>query len=73
VRRLAHSLVGSSASFGALTLAEHCRALEHAASDCSRAQLTAAVAELESDFDEAASALRRAVGGGASARMRPSD
>jgi HPt (histidine-containing phosphotransfer) domain-containing protein len=70
--RLAHSLAGSSANFGALMLADHCRALEHAALYWSREQLTAAATELESDFDEAGAALRRAVGGGTTATVEPS-
>ena len=68
IKQLAHSLVGSSASFGAVTLAEHCSVLEQAVSHLSHDQLVATASELESDFEAAERALRRALGRSTAAR-----
>ena len=58
VERLAHSLAGSSASFGARRLADDCRALEERAGAGELGEATSLVVRLEEDFALAAAALR---------------
>jgi HPt (histidine-containing phosphotransfer) domain-containing protein len=62
--RVAHSLIGSSASFGANALAEHCRALQRAAGDDTPRDLFARVSEIASDFTSAHAVLVNAISAG---------
>jgi chemotaxis protein histidine kinase CheA len=62
--RLAHSLIGSSVSFGANALAEHCRALRQAADDDTPGDLSARISEIAVDFTSAHAVLVNAISAG---------
>ncbi len=62
--RLAHSLIGSSVSFGANALAEHCRALRQAADDDTPGDLSARISEIAVDFTSAHAVLANAISAG---------
>ena len=57
--RLAHSMAGSSATFGARLVADGCRILEVRAKSGDLDEAPSLVARVEGAFDEAAAALRR--------------
>ena len=63
LRRAAHTLKGSSASLGALDLADACRAIEIAAHEGQLAGLETAVASVASQFDAVVAALEERTGG----------
>lgn len=58
VRRAAHSLKGTSASFGAMTLSEMCKQVEYAARDGNLDGLADSLARIEIEYGHAAQALR---------------
>ncbi|MHB8718222.1 MAG: response regulator [Candidatus Dormibacteria bacterium] len=71
LERLAHTLLGSSASLGAQQLADACQGLQEAAARATPGQLTARVDEIAATAAVATAALRRALSGGDAAGAAP--
>jgi HPt (histidine-containing phosphotransfer) domain-containing protein len=64
VRRAAHSLKSNSASFGAMALSQHCRALEDLAKTGTLGGTTAMVEKIQAEYARAERALRAIQAGG---------
>jgi len=64
VRRAAHSLKGTSASFGALELSQLCKQVEYAARDGVLDGLDESLSEIETNYRQVEEALRTAIARG---------
>jgi HPt (histidine-containing phosphotransfer) domain-containing protein len=63
LQRAAHTLKSSSATLGALALADACRAVEHAARDGALDGLSAPIDAIATEFEEVLAALDGRLGG----------
>ncbi len=62
LRRAAHTLKSTSASLGATTFSNACRAIEHAAEAGAPGDLSASIEAAARDYEEVAAALRTRLG-----------